>query len=104
MAEFEKELLVLNQAWSSLDILGEETELEPRVSKRARIVARDVVPRQTGMGRATDETMAEKLEDLLALTEKSDITVEKWVKETNEDPELSILRQAIIDRKRRTFL
>ena len=43
--------------------------------------------------------MAEKLEQVRSLTEKTDITVEKWVKETNEDPELSLLLQAIIDGK-----
>ena len=99
IAEYEKELLVLNQARSSLDILGKETELEPTVSKRAEIVVRDVVSIQIGMDQATEETMAEKLEHVLALTEKTDITVEKWVKETNDDPELNILRQAIIDGK-----
>ena len=61
ITEFGKELLILNQARSSLDILSEETKLEPRESKRATMVVRDVIARQTGIGTATDETMAEKL-------------------------------------------
>ncbi len=97
--ELEKELLTLNQARTSLDILPEEQEPEPRVSKRLKIIVRDVVAKQRGMGHAADETMAEKLKHVLALTEKTDITVEKWIKETNEDAELSILRQAILDGK-----
>ncbi len=69
--------MALNQARASLDILGEDTELEPRISKKAKIVVRDVVSRQIGIGQATDETMAEKLTHVLALTEKTNITVEK---------------------------
>ncbi len=95
ISELEKELLTLNQARASLDILPEEQEMEPRVSKRATIVVRDVVAKQVGIGQATEESMAEKLQHVLSLTEKTDITIEKWIKETNKDPELTLLRQAM---------
>ncbi len=77
ISELEKELLTLNQARASLDVLHEEVEAEPRVSKRAKIVVRDVVAKQAGVGQATDESMAEKLKYVLSLTEKADITCRK---------------------------
>ena len=67
----------MNQARASLDVLHEEVEAEPRVSKRAKIVVRDVVAKQAGVGQATDESMAEKLKYVLSLTEKADITCRK---------------------------
>ncbi len=62
-------------------------------------MVRDVIAKHSGVGKATDESMAEKLKHVLSLTEKIDITVEKRKKETTEDPELTLLRQAILDGK-----
>ena len=50
IAELEMELLILNQARSSMDTLPEETEFKPGVSKRAEMVVRDVIAKQTGIG------------------------------------------------------
>ncbi len=83
ISELEKELLTLNKARASLAVLREDEETEPRVSKRAKIVVRDVVAEQSGVLNSTDESMAEKLKYVLSLTEKTDKTVEKWINETN---------------------
>ncbi len=69
------------------------------VSDNARVVVKDVVASQNGVGTTDGEKLAESLAKVLQVTEQTDITAAKWLKETNSDPELSILRPAIIDGK-----
>ena len=62
-------------------------------------MVRDVVAHQKGIRKSTDEKLVEKLKLVLSLRKKTLINVEKWVRETNHDPNLGIQRQAIIDGK-----
>ncbi len=97
ISEYVKELLTLNQATTSLDIRSEEPAIEPRVSKRAKLVVRNVVAKQFGIGQASDESLVENLCYIVSLSEKTVIMVEGGrVEKTNDDPDLSFLRQALI--------
>ncbi len=67
------------------------------------MVTRNVIANQKGVGTRDDYILVKSLTSTLAIAEKTDITLSKWVTETNKDPELTIMRQAIMDEKPREF-
>ena len=71
------------------------------VAPRTKVATRNFVANQKGVGIQDDDQLALSLANILLIAEKTDITLGKWVTETNKDPELTLLRQAILDGKTR---
>ncbi len=96
--ELKKELEELKNA---REALSEPESLPATVAPRTKVATRNFVANQKGVGIQDDDQLALSLANILLIAEKTDITLGKWVTETNKDPELTLLRQAILDGKTR---
>ena len=103
VSEGEKQTVeFLKQQLATLYTLLEEARLDNKIPEQLRDIGeiqllKEVIANVRG-GRATpDEDSARLLRVINGITEKSDILMAKLVEETNRDPQLSLLRQAIID-------
>ena len=97
IADLKQELEALNDGKSTLDNVPEQAQLIRPVAGDAKVVVRDVVAKQVGLGNMEGELLAQSLTKVLQIAEATDINTAKWIKETNADPELCLLRQAIIN-------
>ncbi len=86
--ELRKELEELKLAREALS----EPESPPAtVAPRTKLVTRNFIANQKGVGTQDDDKLALSLANILMIAEKTDITLGKWVTETNKDPELTLL-------------
>ncbi len=69
------------------------------VSESARVVVNVVIAQQSGLCTIDGERLAENLAKVLQVIEQTEFTGAKWLKKTNPDPQLILLRSEVIDRK-----
>ena len=98
--ELKRELEELKNAREALQ---EAESTSKTVAPRTKVVTRNFVANQKGVGTQDDDKLALSLANILMITEKTDITLGKWVTEINKDPELTLLRRAILDGKTRGY-
>ena len=97
ITDLNNEIEQINEARSKLNSLHQQAGIIRPVLGDAELIVRDVVAKQNGHGNMEGATLAE----VLQIGETTDINTAKWIKETNADPELCLLRQAIINKNER---
>ncbi len=77
------------------------TARAPRVTcrKSAAVHTRNVTIRQIGGYDESEDDITTTYARILYLADRTDISLRKWIEETDKDPELNLLRQALLDRK-----
>ncbi len=73
----------------------------PRVTycKSAAVHTRNITIRQIGRFDETEHDNTTTYARILYLADRTDISLRKWIDETDKDPELNLLRQALLDGK-----
>ncbi len=98
-----KELGHLNHARASLDIILEEPGQEGTVSRISKLFARDITVTQSGMQFSllpTNNLQTSWPTSWNCRKKWMDMNIEKWLKETNNDAQLCLLRQALLDNRK----
>ncbi len=66
--------------------------------KRAPLHVTSITARQNSSNVETEEEVSTTLARVLFIAEQTGINLKKWIEETDRDPELNLLRQALLDK------
>ena len=66
--------------------------------KQAPLHVTSITARQSSSNVETEEEVSTTLARVLLIAEQTDINLKKWIEETDRDPELNLLRQALLDK------